>query len=167
MTPRSIRSLPRDGWAGLVLLTGSLFFLGHLLASPSEGVTAHVSANTLPTVLLIVMAVVGALMFAGAWREWRRAAPRAIATPDDAAPSAPGGGWRVVLLVAATAAYIALLPLIGYYVCTALYFVAMALLFGNRRPIVVLLLMLLVPLALLLFFEKFMIIPLPSSSLFG
>jgi hypothetical protein len=43
----------------------------------------------------------------------------------------------------------------------------MALLFGNRRPLLVLLLTLLVPLALMLFFEKFMIIPLPSASLFG
>lgn len=167
MTPPSMRSLPRDGWAGLVLLLLSLFFLAHLLASPSEGVTAHVSANTLPTLLVIVLAVLGALMLIGAWREWRRAAPATPQAPAGAIVAAQGTGWRVALLVGATAAYIVLLPLLGYYLCTALYFLAMALLFGNRRPLVLLLLTLLVPLALMLFFEKFMIIPLPSASLFG
>ncbi len=160
MTRRSIRSLPRDGLAGGVLLAGSLFFLFHLLGSQAEGVTAHVSATTLPTLLVLVLAFLGALMLVGAWREWRTAAP---VEPADASRA----GWRVVVLVACTAAYIAMLPLLGYFVCTAGYFGAMALLFGNRRPLVVLPLMLLVPLALMLFFEKFMIIPLPSASLFG
>jgi hypothetical protein len=169
MTQRALRKLPRDGWAGLVLLVGSLFFLAHLLATPSEGVTAHVSSNTLPTLLVGVLALLGALMLAAAWREGQQAAPAMpqAAAVAPASAQRQGAGRRVVLLVGATAAYIALLPLLGYYLCTALYFLAMALLFGNRRPLLVLLLTLLVPLALMLFFEKFMIIPLPSASLFG
>ena len=164
MTRRSLRSLPRDAWAGGMLLAGSLFFLVHLLGTQAEGVTAHVSATTLPTLLVTVLALLGALMLVGAWREWHKDVP-AVQLGD--AAGEPRTAWRVWVLVSATAAYIALLPLLGYFVCTAGYIGAMALLFGNRRPLIVLPLMLLVPLVLMLFFEKFMIIPLPSSSLFG
>lgn len=164
MLPPVVRRFPRDGWAGLVLLSGSLFFLVHLIGSQAEGVTAHVSATTLPTALAAVMAVLGGLMLLGAWREWRRAA---VATPSEQQQVDPAGVFRVLLLVVGTAAYIALLPWLGYLACTALYIGAVAWLFGNRRLLSLLLLMLLVPLALMLFFEKFMIIPLPSASLFG
>ena len=159
-----VRRIPRDAWAGLALLLGSLFFLAHLMGSQAEGLTDHVSATTLPTALAAVMAVLGVLMLVGAWREWRKAA---ASIPDEQDPLERGGGMRVLLLVGGTAAYIALLPWLGYLVCTGLYIGAVAWLFGNRRPLSLLLLMLLVPLALMLFFEKFMIIPLPSASLFG
>jgi hypothetical protein len=162
MAPRPVRQIPSDGWAGAVLLAASLFFLVHLIGSQSEGVTAYVSATTLPTVLAGVMAVLGALLLVGASRQWRRAAPvQPVANVDR------GAAARVLLLVGGTAAYIALLPWLGYLFCTALYIGSVAWLFGNRRPWVVLLMMLLVPAALLLFFEKFMIIPLPSAALFG
>ncbi len=164
MTRRSLRSLPRDAWAGAMLLVSSLFFLAHLLGSQAEGVTAHVSASTLPTLLVSVLALLGLLMLVGAWREWRKGS---LDAPPSQAAGELRSAWRVWVLIGATAAYIALLPLLGYFVCTAGYIGAMALLFGNRRAVVVLPLMLLVPLVLMLFFERFMIIPLPSSSLFG
>lgn len=164
MARRLLRSIPRDGWAGLVLIAGGLFFLAHLLGAPAEGVTAFVSATTLPTALAVILTGLGAVLLAGAWRARHRTAP---ATSDDSARTDCGGKLRVLLLGAGTAAYIGLLPVLGYLACTMVYIGGIALLFGNRRPLSVALLILLVPLALMLFFEKFMIIPLPSASLFG
>jgi hypothetical protein len=148
----------------LVVFAGSLFFLLHLIGSQAEGVTAHVSATTLPTALAAMMALLGAVMLFGAWREWRASAGTAPATLP---PVDRSGVVRVLLLVGGTAAYIASLPWLGYLACTALYIAGVAWLFGNRRPLSLLLLMLLVPLVLMLFFEKFMIIPLPSAAWFG
>jgi putative tricarboxylic transport membrane protein len=164
MARRLLRSIPRDGWAGLALIAGGLFFLAHLLRAPAEGVTEFVSATTLPTALAAFLAGLGAVLLAAAWRTRSRAVPP---TSDGSVRTDSGGKIRVLLLVAGTAAYIWLLPVLGYLACTMAYIGGIALLFGNRRPISVALLMLLIPLALMLFFEKFMIIPLPSASLFG
>jgi hypothetical protein len=146
--------------AAVVLLAG-LGFLAYLLAFPADGVSQHVSPTTLPTAMAGCLAVLGALMLLGALRR-----PRAAAAPE-AAPRAAGGHARVAALLAACGGYVALLPLAGYLVSTALFVGATAWLFGNRRAASIILLMIVVPAVLFVFFEKFMIIPLPGAQLLG
>ncbi|KPK04157.1 MAG: hypothetical protein AMJ64_14270 [Betaproteobacteria bacterium SG8_39] len=156
-----LRALHDAGPAAAILAAG-LGFLAYLLAFPAQGVSQHVSPTTLPTVLAACLVVLGALMLLRAVRR-----PR-----DDAPPEAPrarphGGNARVLLLLASCGGYVALLPLAGYLLSTALFVGATAWLFGNRRPLSIVLLMIIVPAVLLVFFEKFMIIPLPGAALLG
>jgi len=151
----------REAGPGAVVLFAGLGFLAYLLAFPADGVSQYVSPTTLPTAMAGSLAALGALMLLSAWRRLRAAAP-----PEDA-PRPAGGHARVAALLAACGGYVALLPLAGYLVSTALFVGATAWLFGNRRAASIILLMVLVPAVLFMFFEKFMIIPLPGALLLG
>lgn len=155
------RDLREAGPAAAVFVAG-LGFLAYLLAFPAEGVSQHVSPTTLPTVLAAGLVVLGALMLLGALRR-TRATSALAARPA----GAPGANRRVLLLLAGCGGYVVLLPLAGYLLSTALFIGLAAWLFGNRRPLSIALLMIIVPALLFVFFEKFMIIPLPGARLFG
>lgn len=73
----------------------------------------------------------------------------------------------VMALVVWVALYIATLPWLGYWLTSGLFLTGSSWLFGNRRWGVILLWAVLMPLALLLFFEKVMLILLPTSGILG
>ena len=75
-------------------------------------------------------------------------------------------GEENFFLFGLTALYVFALPWTGYLLTSALYFGAASLLFGNRQPVSIVVAMVVVPLALLLFFEKYMVVLLPSARLF-
>lgn len=142
-----------DGWAGLVLLLLSGICLAELLQEDATG--AFVKTTTLPVALVLLLGALSLVLIAQSLRR-----PAGAAAKD--APSRAGAG-RAVAVVAGTALYALAMPWIGYFAATALYIAALAFLFGQRGPIVLAALMLLVPAALMLFFEKYMIILLPDG----
>jgi hypothetical protein len=148
--------MPRDAWVALAVAAASAVSLWELARTPGTG--AFVKATTFPTVVCALLLALSALQFAGAWLR-RPRAPRAGRWGGAAARA---GG-----LFGLTALYIAALPWTGYLATSALYFGAASLLFGNRRPVSIVVAMIVVPLALLLFFEKYMIVLLPAARLFG
>lgn len=112
---------------------------------------ALAAAMTLLALLILAFALTG------------RSSVPVEATEGDA-PAA--GRWRVAALVGWTALDIALMPWFGYVPTTAVYIAGLAVLFGNRRVLSILALVVAVPIVLLLFFERFMIVLLPSARLF-
>ena len=156
-----MRRVPADAWVALVLLVACGFFLDDLLAT--EGTGAFVKTTTLPTALVIVLAILSLILLGGSLLR------RPAARPADALAGAElrSGLIRVGAMIAWTAAFIFALPWFGYVVSSAVFLVGTNVLYGNRRPVLVIAIAVIVPLALLLFFEKFMIVLLPSSRLFG
>ena len=66
-----------------------------------------------------------------------------------------------------TGAFITALPWFGYLMSSIVFLIGANLLYGNRKPTGMIVVAVAVPLGLLLFFEKFMIVLLPSSRLIG
>lgn len=162
-----MRRVPADAWIGLVLLAVCGVLLNDLLAT--EGSGAFVKTTTLPTALVIVIGLLSVVLLGRAlWHAagTRPAAPGAGVDPA-AAREARAGLLRVGAMVLGIVAYILALPWLGYFAATALFLAGANLLFGNRRPVSLIAVALLVPLALLLFFERFMLVLLPSSRLLG
>ncbi len=161
MTTRTMGRIPADAWVALVLLVASGFFLNNLLAT--EGSGAFVKTTTLPTALVLVLIVLSLILLGGSLL---RPAERATA---DAKPATEArvGLLRVAAMLAWTIAFIAALPWLGYLAASAIFLIGANLLYGNRRPLNIGVISIVVPLALLLFFEKFMIVLLPSSRLIG
>ena len=151
--------MARDAWIALAVAAASAIALWDLWRTPASG--AFVKTTTFPIALSGVMFVL-ALLLLGAALLRRAAAPAPSADPARRAAVA-----RVVTLFVLTVLYIAALPWIGYLLSSALYFGVLSLLFGNRRPVSIVVAMVVVPLALMLFFEKYMIVLLPSARLFG
>jgi hypothetical protein len=104
-----------------------------------------------------VLRALARVLCAGAWRRRARAA---------AAPGAGVARARAAGLFGLTVLYIAGLPWLGYLLTSALYFGGASLLFGNRQPASIVIAMIVVPLALMLFFEKYMVVLLPTARLF-
>jgi hypothetical protein len=168
----------RDLWPGVVVAAAGLFFLIHLLTAPAVSETFGVGPLTLPTALAALLTGLGTMLALGAVR---RRAPASEPAPapspaeeagqadiaDQAAEARRWPGPRVLALLVLGLVYTAALPWLGYYVASVLFTGALAWLLGSRSPIMILLLMFLAPLALLMFFERFMNILLPSSRLFG
>ncbi len=151
--------MPRDAWIALVVATASASALWDLSRTPASG--AFVKTTTFPMALAAAMLVL-ALVLLGAALLRRVAAP--ASTPD---PARRAARMRVAALFGLTVLYIAALPWAGYLLSSALYFGALSLQFGNRRPLSIVAAMIVLPLALMLFFEKYMIVLLPSARLFG
>lgn len=148
--------MPRDAWAALAVAAASAVALWELARTPGTG--AFVKTTTFPTVVCVVLLALALLHFAGGWlrrgqNNFSRTAGKVALTP--------------FLLFALTALYIFALPWTGYFLTSALYFGVASLLFGNRQPVSIAVAMIVVPLALLLFFEKYMVVLLPSARLFG
>ncbi|MCZ6509422.1 MAG: tripartite tricarboxylate transporter TctB family protein [Alphaproteobacteria bacterium] len=155
-----MRRVPADAWVALVLLVACGFFLNDLLAT--EGTGAYVKTTTLPTALVVVLALLALILLGGSLL-------RPAARPADALAGAElrTGLIRVGTMIAWTTAFIFALPWFGYLASSAVFLVGANVLYGNRRPVSVIAIAVIVPVALLLFFEKFMIVLLPSSRLFG
>lgn len=167
----------REVAVAAVVLAMGLFFFAHLWFSTDERLGAA-SRTTMPLVVTGAIALLSAILLVRNLRRLRAARLEATraATDPPVAPEAPppeeraarrasairGGG-----LVAWTVLYLATLPWLGYLITTAVYIGGLSYLFGNRRPLTFLLLMIITPVALLLFFERYMVILLPSGSLFS
>lgn len=149
--------MPRDAWVALAVAAASAVSLWELARTPGTG--AFVKTTTFPTAVCAVLLALAVLHLLGAWR--RRAAARTVT-----ATVAGGSAARAAALFGLTMLYIIALPWTGYFATSALYFGAASLLFGNRQPVSILVAMMVVPLALLLFFEKYMVVLLPAARLF-
>lgn len=155
-----MRRVPVDAWVALVLLVACGFFLQDLLAT--EGAGAFVKTTTLPTALVVVLAVLSLILLGGSFLR-----PAEPSSNGLAGAELRTGLIRVTTMIAWTAVFIGALPWFGYLVSSALFLAGANILYGNRRPISIAVVAVVLPVALLLFFEKFMIVLLPSSRLFG
>lgn len=157
--------LKGDSWVAIGLLAACAVFLRDLLATDAGG--AYVKATTLPIALTILLAVLSVILLG--WSLRRPAARPAPPPPPDAGPEPSTGSIarRVILLVGATVLYIAALPWFGFLISTGAVIAATSVLYGNRRPVSIIGAMIVIPVVLLLFFEKYMIVLLPSARLFG
>ncbi|NOZ32677.1 MAG: tripartite tricarboxylate transporter TctB family protein [Alphaproteobacteria bacterium] len=156
------RELNGDSWVALGLIAANAMFLRDLALTESEG--AYVSTTTLPIALSASLIVLGSVLLV--WSLLRPAASRP-SPPDkveDFGKYSPV--VRVSVVVALTIAYIAALPWFGYFLASGAYLGGLSLMYGNRKPLPILALMVGLPLVLMLFFEKYMIVLLPSARLF-
>jgi putative tricarboxylic transport membrane protein len=111
-------SIGRDGIAGLVLLVISLVLLVQSFQLPSLPIVP-VGPGFYPAIVLSFMAAASALMVVQDFLQHRAAAP---AAPRDA----PNRNYRaVVIAFVIVAAYVALLPLLGFRIATVLFVGAM------------------------------------------
>ena len=145
-----------DAWAAIFLLAACALFFNDLLATEDSG--AYVKTTTLPMALTLALAVLSAALLA--WSLWRSVEAPAPTTTDE------GANMRVVLLVVLTAAYITVLPWFGFLISTAILIAVASYLYGNRQPVTIIGAMVVIPAGLLLFFEQYMIVLLPSARLF-
>lgn len=152
--------MPRDAWIALVVAAASAVSLWDLSRTPATG--AFVKTTTFPLALAALMLALALLLLLGAAFQARARRQRAR---REGVPH--GATARVALLFGLTVLYVVVLPWTGYLLSSALYFGAASLLFGNRRPVSIVVTMIAVPLALMLFFEKYMVVLLPSARLFG
>jgi hypothetical protein len=148
-----------DAWIGLVLLLASGIFLADLLGEEASG--AFVTTTTLPIALVILLAGLAVVLLVTAILR-----PRPAEAGEPARGQAKGLA-RVAAMVAWIALYITALPQLGYMAASIAFLIGAALLYGNRRWPVILIVAGLLPLALLLFFERFMIVLLPDGALWG
>lgn len=137
-------------------LAATLFAASAVLAIITPGqVTGEservVGPATLPLGLAVILALLSLLLLAGSVRR----APQPRGTLRSLAP--------VLVFTIGLGLYVAALPVLGYMLATVLLIVGLCLLFGERRWWAIAALAVLVPLALLLFFERFMIILLPGG----
>jgi len=163
MTGRRRRvAINGDGWIAVAVALAGGFFAWHLASAHQEG--GYFRPTTFPLAFAVALVVL-ALALLG----WSLARPAVPAPAQDAPPDPDraGAGSRVAATIVATVLYVVALPWLGYLVSSAAYFGALSLLFGNRRPVSIVVAMILVPAALFLFFEKYMIVLLPSARLFG
>lgn len=157
-----IRRLGGDGWVALGMIAANAMFLRDLASSEPDG--AYVKTTTLPIVLSLTMIVLSLILLG--W-SLRRPGGRRQASPER---SEEGGGMsplvRVFTVIALSIVYIAALPWFGYLGSSAVYIGGLSLMYGNRKFVPVLAMMIGLPLILMLFFEKYMIVLLPSARLF-
>jgi len=151
-----------DSWVALGLIAANTLFLRDLLAGKSEG--AYVKTTTLPVVLSLAIILLSLLLLG--WSLWRPPGRPAEAPAANRDLKGLSPVVRVAIVTAQTIAYIAALPWFGYLLSSGLYFGGLSLMYGNRKPIPILVAMICVPLFLMLFFEKYMIVLLPSARLF-
>jgi hypothetical protein len=103
----------RDGIAGLVCLAGSALLFAVTLGLPQPALVP-IGPGFYPRMVLAATAVLSVLLVVADLRRGRRAAARGTAS------------YRLVLIAFATfAAYVALLPLLGYRVATLLFVAAL------------------------------------------
>jgi hypothetical protein len=115
-------SLGRDGIAGLVCLAISLVCLYFSFGLPQLPLVP-VGPGFYPRIVLVFMAVLSAIMIAQ--DVMKRRAPRLAAAQESAARPSHGGYRLVALVFAVFGAYVAVLPVLGYRIATALFIAAM------------------------------------------
>jgi putative tricarboxylic transport membrane protein len=128
-------TLGRDGIAGLVGLAISLLLLPHAVGLPRLPIVP-IGPGVYPTLVLTFLAVTCALLvvqdaFAQLGAQRRTAAP---ATEAQTAPAGPPRAYGLVAAAFVTvAAYIVLLPLLGFRIATVLFVAAFQLVL--ERPV--------------------------------
>ncbi|MDP7600085.1 MAG: tripartite tricarboxylate transporter TctB family protein [Rhodospirillales bacterium] len=150
-----------DAWAALFLLAACAVFINDLLLTENSG--AFVKTTTLPIALAVVLALLS-LMLLG-WTIWYQVR-RPMGLNASPQPRERAAHLRVFLLVALTAIYISALPWFGFMISTAVLIAGASMLYGNKNPFQIIGAMALIPTALLLFFEQYMVVLLPSARLF-
>ena len=109
--------LGRDGIAGVIGLVGSLWFLALTRGLPQPALLP-IGPGFYPRIVLIITAALSAILLAGDLLSRRRRGTRPGPTPQSLA----GRNYRLVLLTFVIfAAYVALLPGLGYRVATVLF----------------------------------------------
>jgi putative tricarboxylic transport membrane protein len=121
--------LGRDGIAGLIGLAVSLVLLPHALNLPRLPIVP-IGPGFYPALVLTFLAVSCALLIVQDAVAQRRAPPQAAQAPTEAEPRRAYGLVAGAFVV--VAAYIALLPLLGFRIATALFVAAFQLLL--ERP---------------------------------
>lgn len=155
-------SIGGDGWIAVAVALAGGFFAWHLLSLQQEG--GNFRPTTFPLAFAVALIVLALALFAWSLARPAERGPARDAPPD---PDRAGAPARVAATIVATVLYVVALPWLGYLISSAAYLGVLSLLFGNRRPLSVVVAMILVPAALFLFFEKYMIVLLPSARLFG
>jgi putative tricarboxylic transport membrane protein len=122
--------LGRDGIAGLIGLAVSLLLLPQALSLPKLPIVP-VGPGFYPTIVLVFMALTSALLLLQDVRAQRQPA----AASADATPTVPRAYGLVAAAFAAIAAYIALLPLIGFRVATVLFVVVFQVILERPRTL--------------------------------
>jgi hypothetical protein len=151
--------IARDGVAGLACLAGSLALLALARGLP-EPALVPIGPAFYPRILLAVTAVLGAALLVADLRRRRRPAPA----------RAPASYRLVVLAFATFAAYVFLLPVLGYRVATFLFVAALQPVLDPPRrgrwwvPVA---LGLVTTLATYLVFERYLTVLLPRGRLTG
>lgn len=162
--------------AGVVLATSTFFFL-YLWQSTDQRLGAS-SPTTMPLVvtgaIMLLSVILLARNLARLWaasredgEETTTVEAAGVDTPSDASGVQRGAAGRGIALVAWTVLYLAALPWLGYLLTTSVFIGGLSYLFGNRSVVTIVLLMVITPVALHLFFERYMVILLPSGSLFS
>jgi putative tricarboxylic transport membrane protein len=123
--------LGRDGIAGLIGLAVSLLLLPQALSLPKLPIVP-VGPGFYPTIVLVFMGLTSALLLLQDIRAQRQPATTAA---DDATPAVPRAYGLVAAAFAAIAAYIALLPLIGFRVATVLFVVVFQVILERPRTL--------------------------------
>lgn len=149
----------------LVLLGAGGFVLNDLLRT--EGSGAYVKTTTLPIALVITLMLLAAVLLAQSLLRHQpvdnpaTVGTAGTATVDILALARVAGllGWIIL--------YVAALPWFGYLASSIVFLAGANLIYGNRNPVSVVAISVIVPVCLLLFFERFMIVLLPSARLFG
>lgn len=112
--------LGRDGIAGLLGLALSLALLPHALGLPRLPIVP-IGPGFYPALVLTFLAVTSALLVMQDWAAQRRASASEGAATAAGPPPAYG---LVAAAFAVVAAYVALLPLLGFRIATALFVAA-------------------------------------------
>ncbi len=123
--------LRRDGIAGLIGLAVSLVLLPYAFGLPQLPIVP-IGPGFYPKLVLSFMAVACALLVLQDVLAQRRAAP----APQEAAEPAPPRAYGLVAAAfVAVAAYIALLPLLGFRIATVLFVAAFQLVLERPRTL--------------------------------
>lgn len=113
-------SLGRDGFAGLILLAISLVLLVQAVQLPSPPIVP-VGPGFYPSIVLVFTAAMSALLVV---QDWRRRRERERPRDSAGARSILRRYGRVAILFAIVAAYVGLLPALGFRIATALFVAA-------------------------------------------
>lgn len=132
------------------LTLGALMTVGAVVvlvdAASLRETNAAIGPAAVPTVVGLLLGIVGIVMAARAWWDLRRAQPVGTAVDEGphTTPESTAGlpsraqVLRLAGMVGVLVAYALLLPILGYVVCAALLFTGAALLLGAPRPVTVL-----------------------------
>jgi hypothetical protein len=158
-------SIGRDGLAGLVLLAISLVLLVQSFSLPYLPLVP-VGPGFYPRIVLSFLAVVSIWLVAQDWFKQRAARGAAPAIVP------PGRNYRMVgALFALIAAYVVLLPLVGYRIATFLFVASVQATLGRphnaRGWAVVVAIAFATVLATYLVFERYLLVLLPRGSWTG
>jgi putative tricarboxylic transport membrane protein len=121
-------SIGRDGIAGLILLATSLVLLVQSFRLPSLPIVP-VGPGFYPAIVLSFMAAASALLVV---QDVLRQRARA---PADAVPAPPRDYRLVAIALAVVAAYVVLLPLLGFRLATLLFVAVLQAVLGRPRTV--------------------------------